>query len=171
MSEDTTEVQETPEDESAEEARSKIDDLETARKEIDKLRRENAKRRVEGNEYKKLAEDASKWQEHLESQKSEMERLVEAKATLEEEVRQTRRALMQRDLVAELGLDPDLAEFITGDDEDEMRAKAEKLASKGALKKTSGPTDLKAGDRGAPVVSDEISGGKFLEFLADKARQ
>lgn len=168
MSEDTTEVQETEETEedgSGDVVRSQIEDLETARKEIDKLRRENAKRRVQTKEDKQLIEDAKKWQEHLDSQKSEMDRLAEANARLEEKLAQRELALTQKMLAEEAGLDPDLAEFITGVTEDEMRAKAQKLASK-AVKP--GPTDLFAGQRGAPVVGRPSTGAAFLDSLAKK---
>lgn len=165
MSEDSTEVQETTDDETVEDYRTKIDDIKTAKREIDKLRTENAKHRVNNKKMEELESDAKKWQEHLESQKSEFEKLSEAKAELEKKLAEKERAILQRDLVAEFGIDPELTEFVVGDTEDEMRAKAEKLAKKAAK---AGPPDLLAGQRGAPVVGRPSSGAAFIDALAKK---
>jgi len=99
----------------------------------------------------------------------EMEKLAEENATLKAQLSKSQKATLQRDLVDEFGLDKDLTEFITGEDETEMRQKAEKLASKGALQKTSGPSDLRAGSRGNPVdKGSQLTTKEFFMELAQK---
>lgn len=142
---------------------TRIQDVETLQKELDKARAEAAKRRVDEKELKRLEEDASKWQEHLDSQKSELDRLKDEKKRLEKDLKAEKLEKLQVKIAHEYKLDADLMEFVTGSDEDEMRAKAEKLATRAS--KESSP-DFYAGARGAPVVRKAKAGGAFLESLA-----
>lgn len=110
------------------------DDPESLKREIKKLRRENAAKRTKAKE---VEEAAQKWQQHVDSQKTELEKITEENSSLKQENRKLMVQLAQRDLAAEFDLDPDLAEFIVGEDLDEMREKAQKLAEKAANKKKS----------------------------------
>lgn len=145
--------------------RSQIDNLEDALKVINQLRDENAAKRV-ANKAKdtEMEEKAAKWQAHLDSQKTELQLLQERNVKLEETLAEKTRLQLQRDVAKSVGLDEDLVEFITGSDETEMRAKAEKLAGRVPM---APPLDLKAGERGGPVVPKRTSGGEFLLSLSD----
>ncbi len=142
---------------------SSIESLEDAKKVIEKLRSENAAKRTKNRE---IEEQAKKWQQHMESQKTEMERLQESKQQLEAKLTAYETDRLRNDIAREVGLDPDLAEFIVGADEDEMRARAKTLVEKTAPKQAKTPADLKAGDRGKPIVADKPTGGDFLKSLS-----
>lgn len=119
-------------------------------KEIVKLRRENGKRRIKNKE---IEEAAANWQTHLDAQKSEMDKLIEANALLKTQVDEFNLDKMRQSVAKEYGLDPDLADLLVGSDEDEMKDRAERLATKlQALAKKPTAADLGAGrDRGKPV--------------------
>lgn len=125
------------------------DDPEVLRREIAKLRKENAAKRTKNKE---IEEAAKKWQEHLDSQKSEMEKLEDQLNLLKGENKKLTLAQKQRDLAKEYGVDPDLEEFIVGDDLDEMTEKAKKLAAK-SKKKPADATDMRAGKTSPPPQS------------------
>lgn len=130
---------------------------------ITKLRQEAADKRVgKRDAEKKLEEDAKKWQEHIDSQKSEFERLAEEKASLATKLQTMEKQFLRQKIANEFKLDEDLAEFVDGADEDTMRKQAQKLAEK--MKK---PLELMAGDRGGPVVPNRSEGGDFLEMLGN----
>lgn len=145
---------------------SSITDLETALKELEKVRRESARRRIKEKENEAAAK---KWQEHLDSQKTEMERMTERQAELEAELSALRTEKLQRDIAAEVGLDPEMAEFIRGESESEMRESAQKLADKFSVSSPSMETGLLAGSRGEPVKPRQSGGGgAFLSQLAEE---
>lgn len=151
------------------ETKSQIDNLEDALKVIDKLRNENASRRVSDKaKDQALADAAKKWQDYEDSQKTELQRLQEKAEQLENQLAKESHERLQMKVAAEYKLDPDLAEFVTGSDEEEMRSRAEKLAKRMTPEKL--PTaDLKAGDRGGPVggARKGSAGGRFLLGLSD----
>lgn len=172
MSEEQTETPEVLENEAPQvvekpvATRSKIDSLEDALKVIDQLRDENAAKRVTSKaKLAEMEEKAAKWQEHLDSQKTEMQLLQERNAKLEADLAEKSKAQLQRDIAKSVGLDDELAEFITGSDEAEMRAKATKLA--GRVPMAAPVLDLKGGERGGPVVPKRTAGGEFLLSLSD----
>jgi hypothetical protein len=133
---------------------------------VAKLRKENASKRIMNKaKDKELADAAAKWQEYEESQKSEFQKLQERNAELEARLESEGRDKLRMKLASEFKLDSDLAEFIDGKDEGEMRSKAEKLAKR--INPLMGSDDLRAGDRGAPVGSRKKTGGQFLEGLLD----
>lgn len=140
---------------------TKIDNLDDAIKEIQKLRREAAGRRVKNKE---LEEAAHKWQEHLDSQKTELEKLTERANAAEKEAADMRAEALRAKILAEFSIDPDLSDLLVGETEDELKAKAKKLSElKG---KSSGKRpDFFAGQRGqavAPAADDLNSWFKQL---------
>lgn len=146
-----------------------IDDPKTLKQMVKKLRGENAKARTEKQQLKTQAE---KWAEYEESQKTELEKLQTRLAAAEERATQKAREAILR----QHGIDPDddLAEFITGTEE-EMEKKAEKLASR--LKKDSvvedkpatlSPQGFGSLDR-QPVRTKKSSGASFLENLMNNS--
>lgn len=151
MSDDAT-VQET-EPVEVEETTDDLDSLTALNKaelakEIKKLRQENAARRVK---FKETEEAAQQWQKHVDSQKSALEKLNEDYKKLQEEHKTSQLQVLQQRIATEMKLDPELAEFVTGSTEAEMRKKAEKLVEK-YPSGVSGPSQLMPGRRGEPVV-------------------
>lgn len=147
---------------------STIEDLPTALKEIEKLRKENAAKRVKNKDTETELEEFRQWKE---SQKTEVERLLEAKESAERELKTLRAESLRNQIAAEVNLDPDLYEFVTGADAEEMRAKATKLASKAKTREANSPESLHAGNRGTYIAGSnkKSAGGLFLEHLADNA--
>jgi len=141
-------VQETQEVEATPEG-SKIDNLEDALKELDKVRKEAAGRRVKARE---VEEKAQKWEEYVHSQKTELEKLTEAKSTLAEQNDHLQKQLLKNEVARTVGLDPEDYEFLVGDTKEELTAKAEKLKSR---RGTAGSPDFFAGQRGARVNPPE----------------
>lgn len=145
-----------------------IDDPDTLRKMVSKLRKENAKSRTEKQE---LRSKADKWAEYEESQRTELEKLqARAEAAEKKALEKSREAILRGH-----GIDPDddLAEFITGSEE-EMTSKAAKLAER--LGKQTANTDglvpnLFKNPGGTPVKpKTQDEGAMFLEFLADHGK-
>lgn len=140
----------TPEKPQEESKGSSITSLEDALKVINDLRAENAAKRVK---TKEVEEKASKWEEYVQSQKTELERLTESKTALEKQLADLQ-ANQLRDLIAkEVGVPEELIEFLTGSDEQTLRANAKKLASVKSGSENAGTkrTDFFAGQRGTPV--------------------
>lgn len=146
--EKTEEVQETevaPQVD-ADASESTIDNLDDARKEIQKLRREAANKRVKNKE---LEEKASNWQKHLDSQKTEMEKLIDRANAAEGEAKKAQRETAVAKMIVKYQIPEEFQEFLVGENEEELKAKAEKLAS---LKpKGTGKPDFFAGQRGEAV--------------------
>lgn len=134
-------------------------DKEDLLKEVQKLRRENAKRRTDS---KKVEEAAKKWQEHVDSQKTELERLADRNKELETAHEAFQREKLQAKIAKEQGVDPDLADLIVGADEDEMVEKAKRLAEKTSPKKVTA-TDLHAGKTAGKTA--EANRMQFLDDL------
>lgn len=145
---------------------SSLEDLEAEqlREMVKKLRRENGKTRVQKNEVTAELEEFRKWKE---SQLTAAEKAEKRAAEAERELAEMKRAKLQREIADEFELDSDLAEFITGSDAKEMRAKAEKLAAK-TVSKVAGASDFQPGSKGKPPVKPGTAktGGAFLEELA-----
>jgi superfamily I DNA/RNA helicase len=145
---------------------STIGTLDDALKVITQLRNENASKRVKSKE---LEEKAQKWEEYVQSQKTELERLTESKTALEKENATLKLSQVRDRVAAEEKVPPELVEFVTGADEQEMRDKAKKLAGVAptgstttAVTKT---TDFFAGRRGAPVAESAEGLNSFFEKL------
>lgn len=114
-----------------------------------KLRRENAKHRVEKQQAKSELEEFRAWKD---SQKSELERAKDEANALKQELVKEKRSRLQIKAAKEAGLDLDLASRVSGADLDEMIEDAKELASH--LKPAgAGAGDLGAGGRGSGVGS------------------
>lgn len=116
------------------------------------LRKENASHRTEKQAKAKELEEFRTWKD---SQKTELQKVQERAESLEAE----RLSLLRTNAALAFGLDEDVAEFVKGDTEDEIKASAQKLAEKfGANQEAlaqvagkTGVTDVFAGNRGVPV--------------------
>jgi len=126
--------------------------------EVKKLRQEAGGRRVLGKQ--KDAEHAktlAELDEIKKSQMSEVDRVKAENAELAKAVNTMKVERLQLAVAKAAGLDPDLAELITGESEEEMLAKAEKLAAKTGGKSTQDTntaSNMFAGVRGKPVGAD-----------------
>lgn len=143
---ETEEVLETKSDETADDPG--IDNLEDALKELKKVRGEAARRRVQNKETE---EKAAKWEEHVRNQKTDLEKLTEDNSSLKDENTSLKRENLRNKVALETGLDKDLIEFLTGETEDEMKAKAAILIEKSGKATGKPQVDLFAGQRGNPV--------------------
>jgi len=153
----------TPEKPQDESKGSSITSLDDALKVINDLRAENAAKRVKAKE---VEEKAAKWEEHVQSQKTELERLTESKTALEKQLADLQ-ANQLRDLIArEVGVPEELIEFLTGSDEQTLRANAKKLASvKQGSENTGKRTDFFAGQRGTPVSKPAEGLNEFFKQM------
>lgn len=158
--EETAEEAATTEDETSESSKPELT-VEDLQREVSKLRKENAAKRVKAKEVETAAK---KWEEHVNSQKSELEKLQDAKAELEKELSAHRLERLQKDLAKEHGVDSDLAEFIVGSDRDEMVEKAKKLAKKTVAKKPNTTAKDYHGGKTESVASDT---SKWFKQLFD----
>ncbi len=160
-----TAVEETPEvttDQSINNSLDEIDDPDTLRKMVAKLRRENANHRTKKNASEAELAEFRKWKE---AQMTELERAQKRAEELEKKYQEK----VREGILREFGIDDDLAEFVTGSEE-EMRARAEKLGKRktepsGEEKRT--VNDVFSAPRGNNPLKKQIGGGSFLEALAD----
>lgn len=128
---------------------------------LTKARREAAAKRVENKTLKAAADEL---QVIKDSQKTEYEKLVERAERAEAEANAARHERLARSVAKEAGLDPDLAEFLKGSTEDELRASAEKLKSKAGSPKPAAP-DLLGGSRGTPVRAGNDNAAAFRNMF------
>lgn len=138
VNENPAQEAETPEGENE----STITTLEEALKELKKVRTEAASRRVKGKEAE---EKAKLWEDHVNSQKSELERLTDENTKLRKDVDDEKVKTLKATIVAEFGLSKEDAELLTGS-EKEMKALAARLAN--ASGNAGGKPDFYAGQRG-----------------------
>lgn len=159
-----TEVVETPKETDAESGNSNSleeADPQELLKEIQKLRRENAKRRTDS---KKLEEEAAEWRKYQESQKTELERLTDRNKELEGALSTYQLEKLQAKIAREQGVDPDLADLITGADEDEMVERAKRLAEK-TKPKTATAQDMGAGKNAGSGPSGRSEVSKLFDEI------
>lgn len=117
------------------------------------LRKENASHRTEKQATKRELDEFRTWKD---SQKTELEKAQERAESLEAD----KLTLLRTNAALSFGLDEDVAEFVKGTTEDEIKASAQKLAEKfgtneAALAQVAGRppvTDVFAGNRGLPVT-------------------
>ena len=126
-------------------------------KEVAKLRKEAASRRVKN---KDLDAKLSEYEEWKKSQMTEVERAKAEKAELEETVRSLQQENWRRDAAAKADLDPTWADRVQGETKEEMVADAKRLAEALSGQSKSPGVGSLAGKRGrgvgtAPVMSDD----------------
>lgn len=134
---------------------------------IKTLRKENASHRTEKQATKKELDEFRAWKE---SQKSDLERAQDEAKRLKDE----NLSLLRVNAALAFGLDEEIAEFVKGDTEDEIKASAQRLAEKfgtneEALAQVAGKsqvTDVFAGNRGVPVNQKVDVKQQANDFLA-----
>jgi len=124
--------------------------------ELKRVRQEAASRRIANRE---LEEQAKKWREYEESQKTELQKLQEALAEREQKLTSYELKEKKLGLIDEFGLEKDDLDLLTGSDEasnrkiaETLKARYEKLGGK-TNPPSNRPADLLAGNRGTPVGS------------------
>ena len=115
--------------------------------EIAQLRRENAKHRIQKQEKESELQEFRAWKD---AQKTEAQKLQERAERAEKELTTLRLDRLRAAVAKEAGLDPDLADRIRGESEDEMLEDAKSLAKKYGAKPS---VDVYAGRRGVPVTA------------------
>jgi len=121
------------------------------RKQLEKARKEAANYRTKVRELEPLA---SKAKELEEAQKTESQKLAERAEAAERTASEAQRELARFRVLSEVALPPELHEFVVGNDEDELRAKAQKLKAQFSADAQS--VDVGQGPRGtsaAPSMS------------------
>lgn len=102
-------------------------DPEAARKEIEKLRRESAGWRTKFREAEPRLTEYQQWQD---SQKTEQQKLIEAKETAERELGDLRATNARLMAAAAHNLPPELIDLLGSGSDDEINARAELLAER-----------------------------------------
>ena len=87
----------------------------------------DAERRARRQAEKAASDAAARIKEFEDRDKTESQKLTEQLAALKAEAATARAEALRLRVAAELGLPGDLHEFLTGDDEEQVRAKAQKL--------------------------------------------
>jgi hypothetical protein len=142
-----------------------IDDPDTLKKMVAKLRKENANARVKKNATEQELAEFRAWKE---SQMTEQEKLQKRAEELEQKYLATKREAILR----AHGIDPEdeLAELVVGD-EAQMEKVAATLAARIARETETNPVpDVFKNSAGQPVKPGKDDGGSFLEILAREGR-
>jgi len=190
MSEEATTQEAAPESTEAktqEEAPLEAAGLKALESERD-ARRKEKERRVKAE--KALADTEARIRaEYEDKDKSDVERLTEAANAAKEEAKAAQAELLRLRIAAEEQVPPDLVEFLSGNDEEELREKAAKLKaatasagdarrapapdpSQGAQPNGTGPTQLTREDlsRMSPAdIEKARQEGRFENVLAGRA--
>lgn len=163
------EINTTPESQTSNETSFKT--VEEAVAELKKVRQEAASRRVS---EKELKEKAAKWEEYLESQKTELQKLQDQLAEKDKKLSGYELKDMKLGLLKEFELEDDDIDLLTGSDESTNRKIAERLKAKNDKSKekkdTPRPVELLAGNRGKPVGTSENT-VNFDDFIRGSVRR
>jgi hypothetical protein len=118
--------------------------------ELRNVRNEAASRRITNRE---LEQQAQKWKEYEDSQKTELQKLQEAVAERDKKLSTYELKEKKFEVAKEFGLDVEDADLLTGSDEATIRKQAERLQARlgNAQQGSSRPADLLAGNRGTPI--------------------
>jgi hypothetical protein len=169
MSEDATseETQEVVEEQELVTDADVLDSLEPddLKKEIKKLRRENAKHRTAKQSKDAELEEFRAWKD---SQLTVLERAQKRASELEAQLSTHQREKQQRDAAKKADLDPDLADRVRGDTFDEMVEDAKRLREK--FPKSAVVRDAVVGSTGKKPVGSkaEDSNSWFADLLKGK---
>jgi hypothetical protein len=113
---------------------------------LEKARKEAANYRTKVRELEPAAKRLAELEE---SQKSETQKLAERAEAAEKAAAEAQREMARLRVLSEVSLPADLHEFVVGNDEDELRAKAQKLAAQFSAEQRS--VDVGQGPRGTPA--------------------
>ena len=133
---------------------------------IERANREAKNLRERIKQLQPLAEEAKK---RADAEKSESQKLAEAKAALEVELSELRVANVRREAAEAAGLAPKFVKFITAADADEALAQAKELAKavQPEAAATPRPADLRQGTRGSSKPP-QMSADDYIRGLAGR---
>jgi hypothetical protein len=117
----------------AEEQQSEDLSPEALRKQLEKARKDAAGYRTKLRELEPIAAKAKELED---AQKSEAQKLTERAELAERTASEAQREMSRLRVLSEINLPADLHEFVIGDTEDEMRAKAQKLQGQFAAERS-----------------------------------
>src|ERR1044071_7795201 len=121
--------------------------LEQAMTELKKVRAEAASRRVANRD---LEDQAKKWREYEESQKTELQKLQDAVAERDKQIAAKELEVTRAKIAKQYNVADDDLDLLVGD-EDNMKRLAERLGTQATQETPKRPVDLLAGNRGTPV--------------------
>lgn len=136
--------------------------------ELKRVRQEAASRRIANRE---LEDKAKLWEQHQESQKTELQKLQDQIAERDKKLSAYEFDQKRLAVLKEFKLEEDDLDLLTGSDEETIRKQAEKLKAKNDKLRANNdssrrPADLLAGPRGTPV-----GGGSATNSFDDIIRQ
>ena len=121
---------------------------EALRKQLEKARKDAAGYRTKLRELEPIAAKAKELED---AQKSEAQKLTERAEAAERSAADSQREMTRLRVLTEVNLPADLHEFVTGDTEDDMRARARKLAAQFTAERNT--RDVGLGPRGNGTTS------------------
>lgn len=153
-----TEVAEQPNAQEAEANPSQERTAESYQRELEKLRKENAKYRTERNDFRA---DAEKYREIQDAEKTELQRTQEALEAERANSKQYQVQLARTQALAKYGISEDNADLL-GDDPEKFDANAQRLGElqAQAARRTAPPSDYPVEDL-KPGASDRQSAPDF----------
>jgi chromosome segregation ATPase len=153
--EDVNSEVETPEETST------IDNLADALREVGKLRKENAAKRVKANE---VEEAARKWQEHVEKQKTDLERLSSEVSTTKSEADKLKEENTRLRVMRKHSIPDEFEGLFTGSEEDMEKTASLLSKAGGTAAGSTGSTDYFAGRRGSSVGPEKTTQDVWSEW-------
>lgn len=132
---------------------------EEALAELKKVRQEAAAKRIKNKE---LEDQATKWREYEESQKSELQKLQDAVAERDKRIADKELEVTRAKIAREFNVADEDLDLLVGD-EDSMKRLASRIGKK-QEEPQKRPADLMAGNRGTPVgdAKDKFSMDDFI---------
>lgn len=147
--------------EAVEEVAAETESAQVAETGADELAKWKAMARKNEEAAKRNAEKAAEFDKWQESQKSESEKSQARIAELEKQLAEREARLLRSKVAAEKGLEPELAETLQGDSEEDMAEHADRLIAaisrRFAPKVKPAPEDTGAGATGGSVQDDPLA--------------
>jgi hypothetical protein len=138
---------------------------EDALKELEKVRKEAAERRVKNRD---LEDQAKKWREYEESQKTELQKLQDSVAERDKRLAEKDQAILKNKIAREFNVADEDLDLLVGD-EDSMKRLAERIGKPKGNDEPRRPVDLLAGNRGT-AVTGKTTGFNMDDLIRGKSR-
>lgn len=130
-----------------------------------------AERQARKQAERKLAEVEAKIRSIEDREKTDLERLTDEAARAKAEAAAARTDLLRLQVAADMGLPADLTEFLTGDDEDSLRSKAEKLLAATADTRRHPAPDPSQGAKPGQPGADQLTRADLARMSPDEIEQ
>ncbi len=112
------------------------------------------------------SEDANKWREFEQNQKSEYEKLAEELARTKAEASESSVKLLKLEIASRKGIPVDALDLLNGSNKDELEAAADKLNALIADQSKTTPSIKPDVNQGKPVVNGASTGDQFAQALS-----